>query len=479
MSTKSSGITGSLLWTFCERILAQLVSTIVTMVIARILTPEHYGIISIVNVFIALCSLFVSTGFGSAVVQKKEAVDRDFDTAFFISLATAVGVYILLFLTAPLISRFYGIPELTAATRTMGLCLPLLALNHIQHSFIQRQMAFRRLFIANLFGSILSGVLGVILALTGFGIWALVVQYLTHTAINCVVLFCIGDWRPHLRFSTATAKTIFSFGWKVMASDFVPTFSAKLRNLIIGKEFGSSDLAYYDQGNKYAEMLVDNVNVAISKVMLPVYAGFQDNLPQLKEVLRRSVRMGIFILSPILLGFLGVAENFVTVFLTEKWLPCVPYLQICAIACMFRPLETTCHKLLLAIGRGEVVVRTMIAIHTVSLAATLLAAFLWKSVLLVALGSLLATATSLICFMSSIHRLVGYKPMEQLRDILPSLVASLLMCGVVLLFGQLPIYPVVELVLQIALGGVVYVGLSMVLNRKMVLDVLGMVRRQK
>ncbi len=479
MKNKSkNGVIGGLFWTFGERVSTQLIATIVTLVLARILSPEHYGLISIVSIFIALCNIFVTSGFGSSIVREKNASEEDFNTAFFLSLSISLVVYIILFFLAPFAASFYNMPALTAVMRVMGLTVPLSSLSTIQHAHLQREMEFKRYFIASLFGTVLSGVVGIIMALRGFGVWALVAQHLTNVAVDIIVLHYMGDWKPKLQFSKKSAFGIFSFGWKVLASNFVSTLESNLRSLIVGKVFGSADLAFYDQGRKYTSLLVDNVNSAINTVMLPVYAKYQDDYAKLKSVLRRSIKMGIFCLSPILIGFMAVSENFVIVFLTEKWLPCVPYLQICCIAYLTRPLETTCHKMILAIGKSDTVLIIMTLINIVAFATLLIAAFIYESMLYVALGSLLVSLTSLLCFMAASFKLIGYTPFEQLEDILPGLLISFCMFVCTYFVGKIQLLPIISLIIQIITGVLSYVVLSLIFNRCIVKDLMNIILKK-
>lgn len=462
--SKKGSIGSGLAWSFGERITAQLVTTVVGIVLARLLDPAHYGEITIVNVLITLCNVFVTSGMGSALVQKKEISERDYDTAFLISLLIAAVMYGLLFWAAPAIAAFYRMPVLKSVIRVMGLRLPLASINTIQQAKVQREMSFKRFFVATLFGTVLSGIVGILLAWRGFGVWALVAQYLTNTTVDTIVLFFVEKWIPRLRFSGKNAKAIFSFGWKVLATELVYTVEEDIRSLVVGKVFGSADLAFYDQGQKYPALLVNNLNAAINKVMLPAYSRSQEDLTQLKAMLRRSISLGVFLLAPLLVGFGAVSETFIRLILTDKWLPCMPFLQIFCVIYLTRPLESACHQALLAIGRGDVVLRIMVTINAVELAVVLAAAFVFHSVFLVALGALIATVVSLGGFLYFISRLLNYHLREQLADLMPSLFCSLVMGAAVLAVGQLGMGLLSTLALQILTGIGVYVLLAWLLR---------------
>lgn len=464
MANKKNSIKGGLIWSFGERITAQLVSTIVTIVLARLLDPTHYGIISIVTVFITFCNVFVTSGMGSAIVQKKEVNDEDYNTAFFISLSIAGILYVVLFFAAPFIADFYEMRELKWVLRIMALRLPLASINSIQQAHVQRAMQFKRFFIATLFGTVFSGVVGIGCAVKGLGVWALVAQYLTNTTVDTIVLFFVEKWIPKFQFSAEKAKAIFSFGWKVLATDLVYTAEEDIRSLIVGKVFGSADLAYYDQGKKYPSILVNNLNSAINKVMLPAYSRSQDDLDNLKKMLRKSIAVGIFVLAPVLIGFAAVSDSFISVVLTEKWMFCSPYIKIFCFIYLTRPLETACHQALLAIGRSDIVLRIMIAINIVALAALFIAVFGFNSVFLIAVGSLISSFVSLASFMVYSNKMIGYHLNEQLKDIGPALLCSAVMGILVYIVGKFEINKIILLLIQILLGGMIYIVLAKMLK---------------
>ena len=470
-------VSEGLIWTFGERITAQLVSTIVTIVLARLLDPEHYGIISIVTVFITFCNVFVSTGFGSAVVQRKDADEDDFNTAFIISFVVALSLYAILFFAAPYIQEFYGMESLSAVIRVMALRLPLAALNSIQQSYVQREMAFKRFFVATLLGTVLSGIIGIVLAFTGAGVWALVAQYLTNTTVDTIVLWFVCGWTPRLRFSTKKAKELFGFGWKVLASNLIANLESDIRSLLVGKVFGAADLAFYDQGKKYPALLVNNINSSINKVMLPAYSKNQDDNIHLKSMLRRSIQIGLFILLPLMLGFSAVSHNFVSVILTEKWLTSVPYIQIFCVYFLTRPIETSCQQAVLAKGRSDIVFRIMLLVNCVSLLTVIIAVFMFHDVFMIAIGSLFTTIVSIICYMFFSNKLFGYSVKEQITDIIKPLSISLMMVVIVKSVDLIQIDELYRLILQICLGAISYFVLAFVTRNETFSYLLGMVKK--
>lgn len=469
-------IVGGLAWIFGERIMGQAVSLLVTIILARLLAPEYYGTISIVLVCINLLDVFVTSSFGSALVQKQDADTLDFDTAFVLSFSLSLLLYGLLFLISPLIAAFYEIPELTAILRVMGLRLPLASINNTQNAYIQRKMNFKRSFLANVVSTIGSGIAGVAMACAGFGVWALVTQNLTNMLSVTVILTVMSEWKPQLRFSPQRAGKIWSFGWKVLTTRMIATLNDDVRSLIVGKVFGTADLAYYDQGKKYPSFIMVNISSTIDRVMLPAYSQIQEERAKVLAMLRRSIRVGLYVLVPVLLGFCMVSESFVKVLLTEKWLACVPFMQVFCLSFLTRPLESSSQQALLAIGESGAVLRAIILINITSLVGVLVSVFILESVFAIALSSLVMTAVSLICSLSLSKKFFGYTLKMQLQDAAPTIFVGLIMCLVVGLLGLVNIPAIIMLVLQIVVGVAVYVACSALLKLEPFTYLLGMLK---
>lgn len=476
-NNNTSKVVKGLIWTFGERITAQLVTTLVTIVLARLLDPEHYGIISIVTVFITICNVFVTSGFGTALVQKKEVDENDYNTAFVLSFSLSLILYILLFFVSPLIADFYNMNQLTVVIRVLALRLPIASINTIQQASIQRNMQFKKFFISTLFGTVISGVIGIFLAYRKCGVWALVAQYLSNVFVDTIVLTFVGTWKPKFIMKKDRINYIVSFGSRVLATNLVFTLENDIKSLVIGKSFGTSDLAYYDQGKKYPLLLVTNVNTAITKVMLPTYSKSQDDLGNLKRMLRKSIRVGIYVLMPILLGFAAVAPSFTSALLTEKWLPAVPFMQIFAISCITRPFETACHQALLAVGKSALILRLMVITSIVSILTLLVAVFCFKSVMMVAILNLLCAVLSFTVFSWASARYLNYKLLEQLSDILPECMVTLVMAAAVYGLGFLSLNIYFLLVFQIVIGGLMYILMSMLFKLEPYKEVISILKK--
>lgn len=464
MDSSKQKVAGGLFWSYGERIMAQLVSLIVSIVLARLLDPENYGVISIVMIFITLCDAIVTGGFGNAIVQKKDADELDVNTMLICSMATSAVLYIILFVSAQFIADFYQMEIIRPILRVLGLRLLISGVNSIQRAWIQKRMLFKRFFISTSFGTIISAIVGISMAYMGAGAWALVGQYLTNSFIDTFVLFVTNDWRPKLQFSFERAKQMLSYGWKVLLTTVVYTIEGDLRSLIVGKQFGSADLAYYDQGKKFPNLLVSNINTSISNVMFPVLSKNQDNRGRMKLICRRSIKTSTYLLAPLLLGLIAVSNEFVRVILSDKWLPCVPFLQILTLVYLVRPLTTTDQQAIMSTGRSDLTLRIMIAVNVTDVILLLIAVFVMKSVIMIAVGALLTEVVSMALFMKYVKKCIGYTYLEQLSDITPSLLLAISMGAIVYLVGKINVNVVAVLILQVVVGAGYYLVMSYILH---------------
>lgn len=297
-----------LFWKFGERITAQLVSLVVSVVLARLLMPEDYGSVAMIMVFITIANVFVSSGFGNALVQKKNADDLDFSSVFFVNILVSLVLYAVIFIAAPWVAAFYGMPVLSPALRVLGVRLVFAAVNSVQQAYVSRNMMFRKFFWSTLFGTAVSGIVGIAMAYHGYGVWALVAQYLTNTCTDTLVLWFTVRWRPIPKYSWRRTKSLLAFGWKLLVSSLLDTGYTQLMSLFIGKKYTSADLACYNQGDKYPSVIVTNINASISSVLFPVMSQCQDDPARVKQMTRRAIQVSSYIMWPLMVG-LGWLES--------------------------------------------------------------------------------------------------------------------------------------------------------------------------
>lgn len=447
-----------LFWAFAERIGAQLVGFVVSIVLARLLMPEEYGVIAIVLVFINLCNVFVDSGFGRALIQKKDADDLDFSSAFYFGLALSIVLYAGLYLAAPWIARWYEMEILSPVIRVMGLRLIVASYNSVQKAKVSREMQFRRFFFSTLGGTLVSAVVGIVVAWRGYGVWALVSQELTNVVIDTVILSVTIRWRPRLMFSAARTKVLFRFGWKVLVASLVDTLYEDFRSLYVGKLYSADDLAFYTRGKQFPHLLVDNVNVSISSVLFPAISSQQGDRENVKGMTRRAMKTSSYILSPMMFGLAAVAEPVVLLLLTEKWLPCVPFLQILCINCALTPLQTANIQAIYAVGRSDIVLRLNVLKKGFGFVMVLI--FARISVLAMALAGVV---TGFVCLLINAYpnkKLLDYGLLEQMKDVVPCWMLSGIMMLLVKAVSLLELPMIPELIVMILVGVVSYVVLS-------------------
>jgi len=465
MSFKSSVIT-SLIWKFLERIGTQGVQFVVAIVLARLLSPADFGLIALVTVFIALANVFVQSGLNTALVQKKDADNLDFSTVFYSCLALASLLYAGLFFGAPLIAKFYNNQtELIPVIRVLGLMLPLGALNAIQEAFVARNMMFKKLFYRSVGAIIPAGCIGVFCALMGCGIWSLVAQQLSNSLLICVIMWFTVKWRPQLAFSIARWKSLFSFGWKLLCSALLDTCFRNLENLIIGKMFTPAALGFYNRGNQFPNIIISNVNASIQSVLLPSLSSVQDDRIRLKSLARRSIKTSGFLILPLMAGLAAIAEPLTLAVLGEKWLPAVPFIQICCFSYAFWPIHTTNLSAINAVGRSDVFLKLEIIKKCYSLVILILMIYAFRSPIGIAMGAAITAPIGSFVNAYPNKKLLNYSFGEQMKDFLPSFVLAVVMGAAVyfmsgILTDEFSMQPVLQLFVLMAFGGLIYLGLA-------------------
>ena len=452
----------NLIWRFSERIGAKLISVVVNLILARILAPELYGTVAIVLVFTEILQVFVESGFGTALIQKKDADDIDFSSVFFFNLAMSVLLYVLLFAFAPLISRLYGRPELLKIIRVVGLILIIAGVRNVQQAYVSRNMLFKRFFFSTLGGTVVSAVVGIFMAVKGFGVWAYVTQYLLNNLVGTLILWFTVKWRPVARFSLERLKGLFSYGWKLLVSSLLNIVSDKLRPLIIGYRFSPADLSFYNEGLLFPNLIVDNVNSSIDSVLLPALSQQQDSAEQVKTMTRRAIQISSYIMWPLMIGLFVCAGPLVSLLLGQDWLPCVPFVRIFSLYYALFPIHTANLNAIKAMGRSDIFLRLEIVKRVLDLVFVVSTVFI--GVQAMAYGLLIQGVLCLFINSYPNSKLCGYAFSQQLRDILPAFLLAAAMGLLVWLISLAGFGSLVTLILQVLTGAVFYIAASVILK---------------
>lgn len=465
------------IWRFAERCGAQLVTFIVSIVLARILSPSDYGTIALVTVFTTILQVFIDSGLSTALIQKKDADDLDFSSVFYFNFIVCLILYIIMFVSAPCIADFYKDSNLITIVRVISLTLVISGVKGVQQSYVSRNMLFKRFFFSTLGGTIFSAVLGIIMAYAGFGVWAIVFQQLSNNAIDTLILWITVKWRPIKKFSWIRLKHLLSFGWKMLASSLLDTVYNNLRNMIIGKLYTSADLAFYNQGDKFPKLIVTNINTSIDSVLLPTMSNEQDNHVRVKDMTRRAIKISTYIMAPLMIGLAFCARPIVQLVLTDKWLPCVPYLQIFCVSYLFWPIHTANLNAIKAMGRSDLFLKIEIIKKFIGM--ILLIITMNISVMAMAYSLLISGLISQIINSWPNRYLLKYSYIDQIKDILPNIVMALIMGVFVYFINYLNLSVLVSLMVQIILGGIIYLVLSIFTKNDSFIYLINILKNRK
>ena len=448
------------IWVFAEKFSSQIVSLIVAILLARILSPEDYGPTSIVTIFFSFFSVLITGGFNTALIQKKDADALDYSTCLVFSLITASLLYVVMFICAPLISQVYNQEILIPVFRVMSIMLLVDAVKAVLVAYISSKLLFRKFFVSSLVAICISAVIGIFLALKGYGVWALVAQQMVFSIVGTGVLLLISGCPISLRFSYRRLQSLGRFGWKVLATSVVGVVYEQINPVIIGIRFTATDLSYYTKGKGFPTLLNNTITGTLATVIFPVMSKFQDDRQQVLNATRKYINFSSFAVFPLMIGFFAVSENFVKVILTEKWLFAVPYIQIFCISYMFNILQTGNLEAIKAIGRSDVLLILEIIKKTLYFIIIFLFVLFTDSPIYLAVSSIFCTVIATVVNTFPNRKLLGYKYRLQIQDISKNLVTALLMGIIVYTMNNLLIDTFILLLLQIMVGIVVYMALG-------------------
>ena len=445
-------------WRFAERCGAQIVGFIVSLVLARILTPEQFGSIALIIVFTSILQVFVDSGLGNALIQKKEVDNIDYSSVFFFNIVFCFILYLLIFFLCPLIAKFYNDLSLIPVIRVLSLVIVISGLKNVQQAYVARNLIFKKFFFSTLTGTVVAAIFGILLALNGAGIWALVIQQLLNMLIDTIILWCTVGWKPEFKFSISRLKVLFSFGWKLLLVSLIDTLHNDVRQLIIGKMYSSSDLAFYNKARQFPSLVGSNVNTSIESVLFPVLSTAQDDKEKLKEMTRKSMSFSSFVMWPLLLGIAAVSKNLIPLLLTEKWNPCIPFLYIACFDYGILPFTTTNLNAIKALGRSDISLKLEIIKKAISLLIIFLS--MKFGVLAIAIGGGIYSIISTIINSYHNRKLLDYKYLYQLKDILPYFLSAFCMFLVVNFLPLNFLSNIIQLVIRIFVGIFIYWLLS-------------------
>ncbi len=466
----------SVMWKFVEKVAAQAIHFVVSIILARLLAPEDYGIIALVSVFITICNKLVISGFATSLIQKKDADNLDFSTVFYFSCTMAVVLYIALWFVAPFIAGFYSEYNeelLIQVIRVMGLNVFIIAVNSVQQAYVSRTMQFRRYFLSTILGNTISAAVGIGLAYGGYGVWALVAQTLLAALVNGIVLWFTVKWRPQLKFSFKRFKALFSYGWKIFTASIIKVIYNDLRSLVIGK-FSPADLAFYNKAQSFPQLIDSNVEGTIDSVLFPAISKKQASVDEMRAMLRRAIKTTSYILIPLLVGLSATSKPVILILLTEEWAPSIPLMQILSFSFVFAPMEIENLQAIKATGRSDIVLKLEIIKKVVGILLIIVA--IPYGVTAMAISAVIVAVFSAIVNAIPNKKLLGYTFKMQVKDILPTLLLSFAMFAATFPISYLDINIWLMLIIQVIVGVVVYVALSVIFRVESFKYILGLLK---
>lgn len=451
-------VISSLFWKFAERIGAQGVNLIVSIVLARILAPQDYGVVALITIFITISNVFIEAGLPTALIQKKDADSLDFSSVFYCNVVMSIILYFVIFLIAPGIAKFYNNSGLIPVLRVLGISVLIAGLKSVQNAYVSKKMIFKKFFICTSIGTIGSAFVGIFMAYKGYGVWALVAQQLFNTTVDTIMLWITVKWRPTLEFSLKRLKVLFKYGWKMLCSGLIDAIYNELYGLVIGKAYTTEQLAYYNRANQFPKLITINIDGSISSVMLPALSKEQDNPEKVKNMMRRAIKTSSFLLFPMMFGLIAVAKPLVSIVLTDKWLPSVPIMQLLCLSYALWPIHTVNLQAISAMGRSDIFLKLEIIkkiIGTISLLISIPFGIKFMVIMKI-ITSIIST------FINSYpnKKLLNYSYKEQIKDILPAGILAAVMAIITYSVVFLNLENVVTLIIQLALGIIIYLTIS-------------------
>lgn len=437
-------------WSLIDTIAGSGITFLIGLVLARILSPSEYGLIGMVTIFITILSAFVDSGFSTALVRLKDANDVDYSTGFYTNLVISLFSFMLLFVLAPYIALFFYQPLLQDLIRAMGIIVIIRAFNIVQGAMLTKRIDFKTQTKASLISSILSGILGIFTALTGFGVWALVIQQITRQFLNTIFLWFYNRWVPLLCFSFESFKGMWSFGWKIMATNLISSIWNELNQVVIGKCYSPSTLGLFTRANQFTSLCASNFTNVIQRVSFPVLSNIQDEEERLKIGYQHVIRNTMLLSFGIMMGMAACAKSMIYCFVGEKWLDCVPMLQLICFSMMLYPLHAINLNMLQIKGRSDLYLKLEIAKKCILLFPLFLG--IYVGIYWMLLGGVL---TSVISYFLNAHYsgfLINYSMKEQISDIFPSFCIALSMSIAVYIVGFLPLSLYLLFPIQIITG---------------------------
>lgn len=441
-------------WSFVESFMAQGISFLVGLVLARMLTPDEYGLIGIITIFITVLNSFVDSGFSNALIRKQHVTQEDYNTVFVTNIVFSILMVILLYVAAPLIARFFKRTELVSLTRVMGLVVIFNALSLVQNTILTKKLDFKTKTKASLISAIISGIIGICMAFMGYGVWSLVGQALSRQLINSICLWFFNRWWPNFSFYWESFKEMWSFGWKLLVSKLIDTTWNELYQVVVGKFYSPATLGQYTRGKQFASLFSQNLTAVVQRVSYPALSEIQNDRVRLVQAYRRVIKITMFVTDVLMLFLAAISEPLLFCLIGPQWHQASVFLPLICITMSLYPLHAINLNMLQVQGRSDLFLKLEIIKKVLAVVPLLLGIFV--SIFWMLAGSIVTGVISF--FFNSYYsgKLLNYSSWMQLRDISNSYFIAALVALSVYFFKFLPLSYFVILPLQLVFGALVF-----------------------
>lgn len=474
-SLKSKTVKG-VVWSSIERFSTQGVQFLIMIIMARLLTPKDYGLIGMLAIFLAVAQSLIDSGFSQALIRKQNRTDVDNSTVFYFNIIVSCSLYLILFISAPFVADFYNQPELTSVMRVVCLGVILNSLAVVQRALLTVRIDFKTQAKASLSAAVFSGCIGIVLAYSGFGVWALVVQQLLNLSVNTLLLWIFSKWRPIAVFSWDSFHELFAFGSKMLASGLLDTLYRNIYPIVIGKLFSASSLGHYTRAQQFSEFPSSNITGIIQRVTYPVLCGIQDDMERLTNVYRKFLKLSAFVIFPFMMGLSAVAKPFINISLGSQWEFCGQLLQVICFAMMWYPIHSINLNLLQVKGRSDLFLR--LEIIKKILGITVLCITAPFGLIVMCYGQIFNSIVALAINTYYTGKLINVGFIRQMKDLFPTILLSLTMFGTILLVNGFMESNMYRLIIGIMVGIVVYVSGSYIFKFKELQTLFSLIRRK-
>ena len=465
------------LWSGVEQLSVQIIQFVLGLVMARLLSPHDYGLVGMILVFTSIAETFVNSGFSNALIRKQNKTEVDYSTAFYFNIVVGLVAYFILFFLSPLIARFYNEPLLESLTKAVSINVFINSLGIVQRARYSIKVDFKTQAKATTISVLISGIIGLWMAYSGYGVWAIVWQSVIRNALNVVLLWLFAKWLPMLQFSWASFREMWSFGYKLLLSGLIDRIYSNIYQLIIGKVFSAVDLGNYTRANQFASFPSSNINSIISRVTYPILSSIQDDDVRLERVYRKYLRLSAFVVFPLMVGLSALSEPLILYILTDKWSAAIILLQIICFNMMWYPIHAINLNLLQVKGRSDLFLKLEIIKKFIGV--SILCITVPIGLVAMCIGGIFS---SILCLAVNTHytgKLINVGFWLQIRDLLPILLLSLAMGVVVLLSVWFISSNLLKLIVGVIVGVIFYILVARLFNMEELSDLLSLVKRKK